>query len=98
MAWILDEFECPCGFSGEELVDRDCRQLTCPNCDEVLFPTMTVPRLGAYTMASTEQRAEILKQRSYAHTKKELRKEPERFGDEGIKRAREGQVQVQVKK
>lgn len=94
MGWIIHDYECECGWADERMVSRANREIQCPDCFKKLSPCLSVPNLGAYSMASTERKADILRQRSFKDTHKQLKKEPEKFGDEGIRRAREGHIQV----
>jgi hypothetical protein len=45
-----------------------------------------------FSIKTPEEKKRSLLERSYKHTAKELRKEPERFGQEGKNRARAGQI------
>jgi hypothetical protein len=48
-----------------------------------------------FSIMSPEQKRDHLKKRSEVHTQKQIiEKEPEKFGDLGIERARKGKIQV----
>lgn len=93
MGFKLYDFECPsCSNSFEELVDSGSSTCPCPVCGTEAIRTLSIPKLGLFSMADQSRRSEILRKRSEEHTLKELRKEPEKFGDEGIRRARRNQI------
>lgn len=94
MSWVVYDFECEeCGNIWNDLVKRDNIESECPECKHVtankLFPT---PALATMAMKTPEERSAVMAKRSAEHTQKELRKEPERYGPEGIKRARKGEI------
>jgi hypothetical protein len=88
----LYDFSCKkCAKSWEDLVDGDTSP--CPKCNK---PTprdvACVGKMGAFSIKDADgQRQEMLR-RSAEHTLKELKKDPEKFGPEGVRRAREGQI------
>lgn len=89
----VNDFECySCSIVWEDLV-KEGETSKCPKCESVgdKIKINTI-KLGAFSMRSPEERKKELKRRSEEHTLKELRKEPERFGVEGIQRARKGQI------
>ena len=80
---ILLDFLCDeCNTKFEELVDnRDIRFQPCPECGTPSEKVMSAVSLGKYSMATPEQRSEMLRKRSEEHTKKEiLSKEYDKFG------------------
>ncbi len=98
MGYVMHDYHCTeCGWAGEEMVNAEDRCITCPQCHAILSPRMSAPRLGIFSMASPEQKAEILKKRSLDHTKKEVRKEAEKFkGGAGIQEAMTTYKKTQV--
>lgn len=94
MAWVVKDFECEaCECVWEDLVDRDNQVSVCPVCETESTKTLiSCPNINTFGMKSAAERSSLMKKRSEEHTRKELRKEPEKFGAEGIKRAREGQI------
>ncbi len=95
MAYILHDFTCTeCSTEWEDLVDRSTPTSVCPNCGAENDPSLSAPNLGAFSMMDKVQKAEHLKQRSEKHTRGEVRKEPERWGELGKQRARAGTTQV----
>ena len=64
----------------------------CPECHTTLTPSLSVPPLGLYSMADAEGKADILRRRSVAHTKREVNKEPERFGMKQTEKFREDKI------
>lgn len=94
MGFKLFDFTCEeCGYEFEDLVEAGVEVTPCPNCGVGYGSrTMSVPNLGKFTMASAEGRSAMLKKRSEEHTHKELKKEPEKFGELGKQRARKGQI------
>lgn len=88
MGWIVRDYLCPCGKSYEDLVKSDSQKANCPECHKKNTPIISAPALGKFSMADADGKANILRTRSSEHTKREVRKEPERFGFEGKKRAR----------
>ena len=84
----LFSFECKkCEEIWEDLVKE--KESPCPICETISKTTViTVPNLGKFSMASPEEKKRILKKRSEEHTTKEVRKEPERWGQAGIERAK----------
>lgn len=94
MSWVVKDFECErCGCVWEDLVKRNDQVSDCPECNALSTKTViSCPNVNTFGMKSPAERSAAMKKRSEDHTKKELRKEPERFGAEGIKRAREGQI------
>jgi len=93
MGYKLFDFEClECGIF-EELVDDKDSWAECPECGVLVGQkVLAAPNLATYSIASPEQKSEILKKRSAEHSKREIRKDAEKFGAEGKKRAREGQI------
>lgn len=88
MVWINNDFYCKqCDLVFEELYKKHEEDtVTCWVCKNSVEKLLSAPKLGTYSMASPEQKAQILRQRSENHTAKELAKEPERFGKAGIQR------------
>ena len=87
----LWEFNCEnCSNVWEDLVEE--KESSCPECKQLSTTTSLSINLGAFSMLSPAAKAESLKRRSAEHTHRELKKEPERFGQAGIDRAREGQI------
>lgn len=84
MGWISREFECKCGWFGDDLLKSDEPQvLDCPECGTELTPVLSAPAIGGYSIQDAAGRADILKRRSAEHTAKEMAKEPEKYGDAG---------------
>lgn len=87
MAWIVKDFVCPnCGHEFEELFkvgDED--NIPCPECGHSpVESVLSSPALGKFSMADRETKTEILKKRSFEHTKKEVIRNAEKFGDAGL--------------
>lgn len=82
---IMLDFLCePCNEIFEDLVDRETRLSPCPLCGQAAERILSPIQLGQ--MNDPEKRIEALKKRSVAHTKREVKKEPERFGLDGDSR------------
>jgi len=89
----LYDFYCEtCGLEWEDLVEGD--NSTCEFClTETPRLRICSGKLAKFSMADANTKKEILRKRSYEHTRKEIiKKEPERFGKVGIDLARKGQV------
>lgn len=73
MGWKVKDFECQdCGHEWEELY-KDGEVIVCPECgSENTKQTVSAPGIATYSMASPQQRNEILRKRSEAHTKKKV--------------------------
>lgn len=90
MGWLTKDFECQeCGLEFEETYkssDRD--QLECPNCacKELKVIILTAPAIGAFSAKNAEAQRESLMKRSAEDTQKQVDKEPERWGQQGIAR------------
>jgi len=91
----LFNFTCPkCDEEWEDLI-ADQGASPCPLC-MVEYPrdVICAPKLALFQTLPKEEKARQLRKRSSDHTQRELKKEPEKFGNEGIKRARSGQIRV----
>lgn len=87
------DYECTkCGAQWEDFVDQTDLSSECPHCGEKNKPVLSAANIGAFSARSAEHRSEVLSKRSAEHSIKELRKEPEKWGEEGIRRARAGQI------
>ena len=88
----LHDFQCSqCNYKWEDLVDDDIS--TCQKCNtETTRLKVCSGQLGRFSIKNPDERREELMKRSADHTLKELRKNPEKFGPEGVRRAREGQI------
>lgn len=93
MGYKLYDFQCECGWEGEDLVEAGVTVTPCPNCGVgYAEKVISIPNLGTFSMADAATQASMLKKRSEEHTTKELRREPEKYGAEGVARARKGQI------
>ncbi len=88
----LYDFRCEeCDHEWEDLVDNE--KSTCEQCNkEVPRLTLCSGNLGSFSLRSPEGKRQELLRRSAEHTLGLVRQNPEKFGDEGIRRAREGQI------
>lgn len=88
----LHDFYCKiCDLEWEDLTDDGLS--VCPFCDtETTRLVQCTGKLAAFSLLSQDGKRQEMLRRSAEHTAKELKKEPERFGAEGVKRARMGQV------
>lgn len=88
----LWDFRCTsCDFDWEDLVDDE--KSVCEKCGaEVTRSVLCVGKLGHWSIQDADGRRQELLRRSAKHTLSELRKNPEKFGAEGVARAREGQI------
>jgi hypothetical protein len=88
----LFDFHCEdCALDWEDLVEDE--KSPCSGCGKsVDRDRVCAAKLGAFSMKDADGRRQELLRRSAAHTLSELKKAPERYGAEGIKRAREGQL------
>ncbi len=96
MAYIVHDYVCEnCSAEWEDLVDRATLTSVCPSCGtETNKPTIATPGIATFSLMDKSTKEAHLKKRSADHTKKEVKKEAERWGAEGKKRAREGTIQV----
>lgn len=96
MAWISKDFECKeCGHMWEDLYKRGEPPTECPECgSKDMGAMLSAPALATFSMSTPAAKETILRARSEAHTKKLVRQNAEKWGDEGKKRAREGLIQV----
>jgi putative FmdB family regulatory protein len=89
MAWVTHDFEClDCLYVFEEMYKRSERdELECPECgSQNLKQWLSAPNLDTFSMMSAEQRVHSMKKRSADHTQKQIDKEPERWGEQGLAR------------
>jgi len=89
MAWITHEFRCKeCGEEFEVFYKREERDaVVCRVCGAAdLQFLLSAPNIATFSIMSPEQKRDHLKQRSAKHTQRELDKEPERWGVDGIVR------------
>ena len=88
MVWKINDFECgDCGHIFEEMYRTD-EFVLCPECEStVVTKLISATNIGAFSAMSAEQQKQSLMHRSATHTQKQLNKEPERFGPEGVARA-----------
>lgn len=91
----LHDFNCKkCDREWEDLVEPD-EESICKKCNqpgELL--KLCLGKFGAWSIQDEDGRRQCLLKRSAEHSLKELKKDPEKFGPEGIKRARDGQIRV----
>lgn len=94
MSYVIYDFECEnCGRVWEDMVDRTAVESPCPGCTTVSTNKLVAcPAIASFSMLPLEDRSKLMKRRSEEHTKKEMRKEAERWGDLGKERAREGVI------
>ena len=88
MGYKVFDFEClneNCNNLFEDMVEGDSKVSSCPLCGSVAESVLTAAKLGTFAMADQETKKKILLERSNKHTKKEVNKEPERFGLVGDK-------------
>lgn len=92
MGYKLHDFKCEdCDFEWEELSLDDTD--VCSKCNKTVNKLkICTGNMGGFSVRDEDGRRQELLRRSAEHTHKELKKNPEKFGAEGIKRAREGQV------
>ncbi len=91
----IHDFKCSkCDREWEDLVQPD-EQSNCKKCDKPGEQQVKcLGRFGGYSILDDDRKRQMMIKRSADHTLKELKREPEKFGPEGIKRAREGQIRV----
>ncbi len=89
----LHDFKCKaCDCEWEDLVEPG-EKSNCKKCNKPgKLQKLCLGKLGAFSIMDADGRRQSLLKRSAEHTLKELKKEPEKFGPEGIKRARDGQI------
>lgn len=89
----LHDFKCEsCDREWEDLVEPDEKSI-CKLCNQPgELQKLCLGKMGAFSILDEDGRRQCLLKRSADHTLKELRREPEKFGPEGINRAREGQI------
>ncbi len=94
MGYKLFDFECgDCDSIWEALVEPDDLTDSCPRCGQDCPTVLSIPKLATFSMMSQDEKTAHLKKRSADHTQKEIiEKTPEKWGDEGIKRARQGKI------
>jgi hypothetical protein len=88
----LWEFYCEeCDREWEDLTDDETS--ICEQCNtKTERQKICSGKFGAWSVMDEDGRRQSLLRRSAEHTAKELRKEPEKFGPEGVRRSREDQV------
>lgn len=103
--WITYNYYCKCGAEWDDMVDvrrsdglddkpvdPHEKESPCPNCQELTQPGFSPPNIAAFSAMSKEFQAESLKKRSEVHSYKDIRKQPEKWGDLGKDMARKGQI------
>jgi len=96
MAWKAHDYEClNCNNNFDDITDNSDGTTDCPKCKTTCkpIPISSVNFSGLSVSTKEEYREKMLK-RSADHTLKEIKKEPEKHGELGIQRAREGHIQV----
>ena len=88
---MMYDFWCTnCDEEFEDLVaNSKVVSTSCPTCGELATKIMSPVKTGLYSIQDTAGRAAILKKRSQADTLKQVKKEPERWGMTGIRKAKE---------
>ncbi len=87
MGYLIKDFLCEkCNEVFEEMVEPTVKLATCPICTEPAEQIMSSPMIG--TMNDSAKRLESLKKRSKEHSKREVAKEPEKFGMDKDKKFR----------
>lgn len=76
MAWIMRDYECPCGYKYEDIVNPEAQATYCPECLEVNEPVLSPTKAATYSLMSKDDQAKHLRKRSRDHTRKELKKDP----------------------
>lgn len=76
MAYIVHDYVCDdCGTEWEDLVSKDTKSSTCPNCGlETTTPVISATGIAAFSLLSKDARAESLKKRSRDHSKREMKR------------------------
>lgn len=92
MGYKLHDFKCDdCGIEWEELSLDDTD--VCAQCHKtVTKQIICTGNMGGFSIRDADGQRQELLRRSAEHTHKELKKNPEKFGDLGKQRARMGQV------
>jgi hypothetical protein len=86
---ILRDFQCQgCGFIEEDLVPGpaevgSARSDSCPRCGGAMVAVLT--GANPTRMHDPEARDKELRARSYEHSRKEINREPERWGVKSMK-------------
>ena len=94
MSWVMRDFECECGCVFEDIVDkREAQESECPECGRVCayIPISPTP-IATFSLQDSDDRRRTMLKRSADHTLKEIKREPEKHGDVGVKIAREGSI------
>lgn len=90
MGWMSKDFQClDCELEFEETFKSSERdQVECPHCfsRNLKVIILTAPAIGAFSAKSAEAQRESLMKRSAEDTQKQVDKEPERWGQQGIAR------------
>jgi hypothetical protein len=87
MGWKIDDFAClSCEIVFEEMY-KDVLEVKCPLCDNEVEKILSATNIAAFSIMSPEQKRDSLMRRSAKHTQKEIDKNPEKWGREGIERA-----------
>jgi len=94
MSWIMRDFECTCSEQWEDLVDnREAQESPCPSCGNITtYVPISATPIMAYSMMDADTKRRTMLKRSADHTLKEIKREPEKHGDIGVKIARENTV------
>jgi putative FmdB family regulatory protein len=88
---ILLDFNCPdCHLIFEELVDRDKRVAKCPKCGAESKQRVTA-KTGHLNNPGSPEVAEALRKRSYDHSVREARRNPEKIASKlgGVPRSQQ---------
>ena len=75
---ILYDFVCPCGEQFEDLVPSGTPEVDCPVCKNKAQRAMSAPNIRSVINDPERMRASLEK-RSYAHSMKDKRKNPEKL-------------------
>ena len=88
----LHDFKCDdCDREWEDLSDDETSP--CSECGVITsMLTICTGNMGGYSILDEDGKRQMMLKRSAEHTHKELKKNPEQFGELGVKRARAGQV------
>ncbi len=92
LKYKLHDFKCEdCNREWEDLSDDETSP--CSECGVITTKLVQCTgNMGGYSILDDDRKRQMMLTRSAEHTMKELKKNPEQFGEEGIKRSREGQI------
>lgn len=88
----LYDFYCDsCDLEWEDLVEGVVSN--CSKCNnEVPKLRICSGQLASFSLRDPDSQRQELLRRSADHTQRELKRNPEQFGPEGVRRARQGQI------